>query len=135
MIELRYLVGAHFLRLQYKVLVPTWQASGAWGEPSGWSGWQDVEVVQAKDTGSYYCEACGATVLGTEEEHLERVHGKPAATAVARALLLSLGELVGQLTSNVKTSSDEWDAALERRIDSAQAAIAQADAAGIKAES
>jgi hypothetical protein len=45
MIELRYLGSPHFLRLQYRTRVPTWQASGAWGEPSQWSEWQDVSVV------------------------------------------------------------------------------------------
>jgi hypothetical protein len=78
MVELRYLGSPHFLRLQYRVLVPTWQASGAWGEPSQWSEWQDVPVVQAEERDSHYCEACAATVLGTEEEHLRKVHGKPA---------------------------------------------------------
>jgi hypothetical protein len=74
MVELRYLGSPHFLRLQYRVLVPTWQVSGAWGEPSGWSDWQDVPVVQAEAIGSHYCEACASTVLGTEEEHLKKVH-------------------------------------------------------------
>lgn len=45
MVELRYLGSPHFLRLQYRTLMPTWQASGAWGEPSQWSEWQDVPAV------------------------------------------------------------------------------------------
>jgi hypothetical protein len=46
MVELRYLGALHFLRLQYRTLRPTWQASGAWGEPSQWSEWQDVPVIE-----------------------------------------------------------------------------------------
>lgn len=47
MVELRYRGGPapHFLRLQYRTLRPTWLASGAWGEPSQWSEWQDVPVL------------------------------------------------------------------------------------------
>ena len=41
MIEIRWLDGV----LQYRSRIPTWQASGAWGEPSVWSDWQDVPMV------------------------------------------------------------------------------------------
>lgn len=34
--------------LQYRSLRPTWLASGAWGEPSQWSDWQDVPHVNER---------------------------------------------------------------------------------------
>jgi hypothetical protein len=49
MVELRYVGSPHFLLLQYRTLRPAWLASGAWGEPSQWSEWQEVPVVQAED--------------------------------------------------------------------------------------
>ena len=63
MIELRYRGSEHFMKLQYRTLVPTWQASGAWGEPSAWSDWKDVEVdVDAKPPPSAcaFCQAAAA---------------------------------------------------------------------------
>jgi hypothetical protein len=44
MIELRWHDSPHFMRLEYRFRVPTWQASGAWGEPSTWSEWTEVAI-------------------------------------------------------------------------------------------
>lgn len=38
MTELKWLDGV----LYFRSLVPTWQASGAWGEPSAWTEWKQV---------------------------------------------------------------------------------------------
>jgi hypothetical protein len=47
MIELRWVALGKQRHLQYRSLKPTWQASGAWGEPSQWSEWEDVPTVDA----------------------------------------------------------------------------------------
>jgi hypothetical protein len=44
MIELRWNGSPHFMRLEYRSLIPTYQASGAWGEPSVWSEWTEVSI-------------------------------------------------------------------------------------------
>jgi hypothetical protein len=35
--------------LQYRSLVPTWLASGAWGEPSVWGKWRTVDDIDIND--------------------------------------------------------------------------------------
>lgn len=49
MIELRWVALGEQRLLQYRSLRPSWQVSGAWGEPSQWSDWQDVPTVDAND--------------------------------------------------------------------------------------
>ena len=38
MTELKWIDGV----LHFRALVPAWQASGAWGEPSHWTDWRPV---------------------------------------------------------------------------------------------
>ena len=59
MIELRYLGAPHFLKLQYRSLIPSYHASGAWGEPSVWSDWMDVPVINDADAAPVGSQASG----------------------------------------------------------------------------
>lgn len=46
MIELRWITIGDQKFLQYRSIIPTWQVTGAWGEPSAWGKWRDVETIE-----------------------------------------------------------------------------------------
>jgi hypothetical protein len=49
MIELRWVRLGERRFLEYRSRIPTWQASGAWGEPSVWGKWRDVDEIDVND--------------------------------------------------------------------------------------